>query len=714
MIYSTPRFGPNLGQSFGKNPIEIIDDLSTRNPETIELNGVGPIVSLQKKNDQLFLERGRYWDESLPFCKYSKEVLLTFDDGPDPVFTPKILEILEKEDVPAVFFVVGEQLFRHPHLAREIVKRGHQIGNHSFSHISEEIDLYAKQNVVDFELDFSQKIIQAQTGYKTKLFRVPYSGTEDTISLNNLVLSIMVLDRGYQILSSTTDSFDWRDTEKEKVVSNAVNLESDQVILLHDGGGNREVTVAALPEIIRRYKEAGYQFKTADAFLKDGEMALVPASFFEKAISQIVFILFWLKTNFFTLINLLFRLSIGMMMVSIIIILNLATFHITRNSKKRKNQSQSFVSVLVPAYNEEKTIEETIESLLASDYSDFSDFEIIVINNNSTDKTVEKVRRFTNGRVRLINEKKQGKFAALNRGIKNARGEILVMIDADTQVLPNTISELVYFFQDNQIGAVAGNIKVGNINNPLTAFQAIEYLAGLQLDRRAYGVLGAIPVVPGALGAWRKKVVMAVGGYKNDTLTEDAELTIRIQKKGYKVVFNAEAVAYTEAPQTLQAFLHQRLRWTLGTLQVLFKYKDIYFKRKFGALGMIALPYQALIQLPLMLLTPIIDLLAIIFFFFVSPEDILRYFLVFLIFNFTLISLSFLFAKEARVWLLALIPIQRFIYQGLWYYILYRSVLIALKGTFVPWLKTIHFGTVTIEEPKESIVLAPGVLQSTK
>jgi cellulose synthase/poly-beta-1,6-N-acetylglucosamine synthase-like glycosyltransferase/peptidoglycan/xylan/chitin deacetylase (PgdA/CDA1 family) len=700
IVFSVPRFGPTLRESFGRTPKEIIDELSTRQPEVIDLTGVGPVVNLQEKDGQLTLGRGKYRDE--------KVAVLTFDDGPDPIFTPQILEILAKEKVPAIFFLVGEQVFRYPNLAKEIVSQGHQIGNHTFFHIPEEVDLYPKQKDVGFELDFSQKIIMAQTGYKTKLFRVPYSGTEDTISLNNLIFSVMALDRNYQIFSSTTDSFDWGETEKEKIVSNAVKPEGNQVILLHDGGGDRTATVLALPEIIKDYREAGYQFKTADVFFENGQAVMVPTSFFEQVSSYLVIFLFWFKTNLLTFPNFLFRFCLGIIAVNFLVILVLATSHFTRNSNQQKSQFNPFVSVLVPAYNEEKTIEKTIESLLASDYPNF---EVVVVDNNCRDGTTEKVRRFTSGKVRLIKEKIQGKYAALNQGIKNSWGEILVVVDADTQVLPNTLSQLVQPFGDTRVGAVAGNIKVGNIVNPLTAFQAVEYIVSLHLDRRAYEVVGALPVVPGALGAWRREAINTAGGYLNDTLTEDADLTVRIQRQGWRVVFAPEAVAYTEAPQNLRAFLRQRVRWTYGMLQVLFKNRKIYFKREHGTLGMILLPYLSLVQLPFMLLAPLVDFLALVFFIFVSPEDILRYFLIFLLFNFCLTLLAFIFAKETRIWLLALVPAQRLFYQMIWYCVLYRSFLTALKGSFVPWKKLVHLGSVNLEEPRRPAAWVPEILE---
>lgn len=702
-VFYPVRFDQNLKVKFAKTPKEIIDLLSTRKPESIEVEGEGPFLTITPKNGTVILERQK--------ASERKVVLLTFDDGPDPIYTPRILEILEKEGVPAIFFTIGEQLFRYPKLAQKIVGGGHQIGAHTFSHPSERVDLYSQLNKLGSEIDFPQKIIQSQTGFKTRLFRVPYWGAENTISLNSLVLLAFSFDRGYRIIQPTVDSLDWKETQKDKVVENSIKLRGTQVILLHDGGGDRSVTIAALPEIIRHYKEAGYQFKTADTFFENGQVQMPPTSLMERVTAQLAYFLFWLKRHFLTFLNPIFRLGLGLTGTSIILTLTLSIFHLLRGPKNGKGFYVPPVSVLIPAFNEEKTIEKTIESILESTYLDL---EIIVIDNNSHDRTAELVTRFTDGKVKLVREKRQGKFAALNRGIKNARGKILVAVDADTQVLPNTIFELIQPFQNPRVGAVAGNLKIGNVINPLTAFQAVEYITSLHLDRRAYEILGAVPVVPGALGAWRKRAVLAAGGYKEDTLTEDADLTIRVQRAGYKVIFVGTAVGYTEGPETIQAFLKQRLRWTLGMLQVLYKHKDIYFRKDYGVLGMILLPYLTFFQLPQMLVSPIVDFLALVFLFFISPQLILLYFLAFLLLNFILTLAAFVFARETRIWLLAFLILQRIIYQGIWYYILYRSVIKAASGVFVPWMKLAHRGSVALPKPVREMVLAPEVLKQSK
>lgn len=684
-VFYIPHLTFTPSQMLIQNPKDTIDAITTQQEKIIQIVGRGPLLLLDGEKDEPYLTR--------PDFQKEKVVILTFDDGPDPVFTPKILEILKGERVKAAFFVTGQQLFHHSGLAKKIIKAGHQIGSHTFSHPSEQIDLHSQQDRMAFEFDFTQKIIQAQTGYKTKLFRVPNWGTENTLFLNSLIWATYAFERGYTIVSSTSNSFDWQEKDKEKIINNSVNFASSQIILMHDGGSNRSATVDSLPEIINRYQQAGYEFKTLDVLLE--EKAMIQVTFLERAAAWITYFLFWLKVNLPQLLGILFKIGLGAVAINILVILAFLLFQTTQGLKEKNRKVLApFVSVLVPAYNEGKSIGKTIRSILNSNYPRF---EIIVINNNSQDKTVMVVKQFKKDKkVKLVHEKKQGKFAALNKGIKNAKGEILVVIDADTQLLPQTISALVQPFSDPKVGAVAGNLKVGNLVNFLTAFQAIEYVVSLNLDRRAYDFLTAVPVVPGALGAWRRRSVQKVGGYQQDTLTEDADLTIRIQKLGFRVAFAKKAVAYTEAPESIDAFLKQRLRWTLGMLQVLYKHRHMNFNRRYGPLGMVVLPYLGLIQLPLMLLSPFVDLLAFVSLIY-SPGVILTYFLGFLILKYILTLVAFILARETKVWLLIFLPAARIFYQGLWYYTLYCSVLRAIKGVYVPWMKLAHKGNVTIQ-----------------
>ena len=162
-----------------------------------------------------------------------------------------------------------------------------------------------------------------------------------------------------------------------------------------------------------------------------------------------------------------------------------------------------------------------------------------------------------------------------------------------------------------RIGAVAGNAKVGNRINLITVWQALEYITAQNLERRALAALGAITVVPGAVGAWRREALEQLGGFPGDTLAEDQDLTIAIQKAGYRTLFDSEAIAWTEAPDTARGLARQRFRWAYGTLQCLWKHRDATFRPRYGALGMVALPQVWLFQILFSVVSPLVDLLLV-------------------------------------------------------------------------------------------------------
>jgi len=193
-----------------------------------------------------------------------------------------------------------------------------------------------------------------------------------------------------------------------------------------------------------------------------------------------------------------------------------------------------------------------------------------------------------------------------------------------------------------------------------------------------------------------KRALREAGGLRGDTITEDADLTVRIQKKGYRVVFNDKMIGFTEAPENLQSFLLQRSRWIFGMMQVLFKHRQIYFRKRFGILTLVILPFTAFVQIPAAIISPIFDIIAILSLIFLHAHSVLNFFLGFLLVFLILSIIAFSFAKEKRFWLLLFLPLYRIYYQALWYFVLYKALFAALKGVFVPWAKLIHYGTVTL------------------
>ncbi len=269
---------------------------------------------------------------------------------------------------------------------------------------------------------------------------------------------------------------------------------------------------------------------------------------------------------------------------------------------------QPRVTILIPAYNEESVIVDTVAAALASGYPRL---EVLVVDDGSADRTAELVRdNFgRDRRVRLLQQPNRGKPAALNHGLAEATGEIIVSIDADTIVDPEAVPRLVRHFADPKVGAVAGNVKVANRNSWITRWQALEYITSQNLEKRAFDLLNCIPVVPGAAGAWRADVLRDSGGFSGDTVAEDTDLTLTIRRNGWKILYDEDAIGRTEVPETVDALIRQRFRWTFGTLQAVWKHRDTAGNPKYGTLGWVAIPNIFLFQIILPLVSPVIDLL---------------------------------------------------------------------------------------------------------
>jgi cellulose synthase/poly-beta-1,6-N-acetylglucosamine synthase-like glycosyltransferase len=249
------------------------------------------------------------------------------------------------------------------------------------------------------------------------------------------------------------------------------------------------------------------------------------------------------------------------------------------------------LSLLIPAFNEEKVLARTIETALEATYPDK---EIIVIDDGSSDRTHQIAQSYSERGVKVVHRPNGGKAVALNHGLLFARGEIIVIVDADSQICKNTLIELVKPFRDPEVAAVAGNIKVLNRGNLLTKCQAMEYIASINIARRALDIFGSVAVVPGALGAYRREAMESSGQYDSDTLVEDFDITIKALKAGRVVQASSSAISYTEAPQTVRDFVRQRLRWYRGNFQAMWKHHDAAFNSRYGFLQRLAFPYMAI------------------------------------------------------------------------------------------------------------------------
>ncbi|HKW74957.1 MAG TPA: glycosyltransferase, partial [Terriglobales bacterium] len=651
----------------------------------------------------------------------AKQVAISFDDGPDPANTPRILDVLKRENATATFFMIGLEAEKFPRLARRVYEEGHTIGNHTFTHpdISE-----VSQRYIDFELNLTERLFASKLGVKPLFFRPPYSIDQEP-DIADQVRPVEAVQRlGYITIGSKIDPNDWQRGRTADQIVNSVLQQANvfatsackdrqpdvcgNIILLHDGGGNRDATVAALPRIIEGLRAQGFQIVPVSELMSKTRAEVMPELGPDEVLSA------RLQDATFTMVNalgyfiaLVFFFGDVLMSGRLLGIGALATYDRLRESSSAADPNyMPAVTVIVPAYNEEKVIEHTVRSVLASDYPRL---RTIVVDDGSKDGTSEVVREkfheeIASGRVLLLTKKNGGKAEALNHALKLTDDEIYVGIDADTMIAPNAISLLVPHFADAKIGAVAGNAKVGNRVNLWTRWQALEYITSQNFERRALNVFGAVSVVPGAIGAWRTSAVRAAGGYHTDTVAEDADLTMSLLERGWRVINEDRALAFTEAPTTAGGLMRQRFRWSFGILQAVWKHGAAIRRR--SRLGWIALPNIIIFQILLPLLSPFIDImfafstLMYLLTRFFHPESadprsfeqLVLFFVLFLAIDFIASALAFLLERREKgrgedFQLLLHLWLQRFSYRQLFSAVLVKTLKRAVDGKPFSWDK---------------------------
>jgi cellulose synthase/poly-beta-1,6-N-acetylglucosamine synthase-like glycosyltransferase/peptidoglycan/xylan/chitin deacetylase (PgdA/CDA1 family) len=635
-----------------------------------------------------------------------KKVVLSFDDGPDRRWTPRILDILKEKKVPGIFFVIGDQANRAPDLLKREYNEGHEIGNHTWTH--PQFDEISRTQL-KWELNLTQRLIESTLGVKSLFFRPPYGIDHQPEYAEEVAQLPYPQELGYIIVGQRIDPDDWRMTEDKRqrpaqeiaddVVRQAKN---GNIVLLHDGGGERAQTLAALPLIIDQLRARGYQFVSVAALLgKTRADLMLPLTFRERLAAQadgFIFSIFqWSRFAIATV----FILGIVLVSGRAVIIGILAIIEKLRPDNAKLAEPSPGVTVLIPAYNEESVIVQTVESVL---HSDLSDIRVIVVDDGSSDRTLAILENNfgNNGCVQILHQVNRGKAAALNNALSHARTAFVVTIDADTEIEADAIQKLLRHFSDPKVGAVAGNVKVGNRSRWLTRWQALEYITSQNMEKRAFDLLNCITVVPGALGAWRREAIEAVGGITADTVAEDADLTIAIRRLGWRVTYDEEAIAWTEAPETPGQLIRQRFRWTFGTLQSFWKHSDTLFRPKYGTLGWVALPNIFVFQILLPLFSPVLDLLFLgslalwglaglhitqipQLWTAADVQHSVVFFLGFLLIDVLTCVIAFALERHEDWTLLIPVLLQRFYYRQLMYIVLFRSVKEAVSGRPVGW-----------------------------
>ncbi|MFD3499012.1 bifunctional polysaccharide deacetylase/glycosyltransferase family 2 protein [Streptomyces sp. NPDC058676] len=701
------------------------------------LNG-GPIVSFRG---------GQATTLSVP----DKTIALTFDDGPNPAYTPRVLEILEKYDIPATFFVVGSMVSRYPGIVKDMVEQGNEVGIHTFTHV----DLsYQSDARIRREMEQTQLALAGAAGITTTLFRAPYSSETDAIDNYSWPVYKALGADGYTSVFVDTDSDDWKKPGVSKIVKWATPSGTDGAsVLMHDAGGEREQTIKALPTYIEKMQAKGYTFTTISGVMEQqnggaagaaGTPAAsraseasgtagaseaagseqpggVPngqtegqagprgsaadrlqaahreatgATLYEgKALIVAVAVAEWTVPT----------LSVGLVVVGVAVIgrfgmmLILARSHYRQRNKRRFSWGAPVtrpVSVIVPAYNEKECIANTLESLAQSTHP----IEVIVVDDGSTDGTSEIARSAAESlgmsNVRVIRQENAGKPAALNNGVRSASHDIVVMMDGDTVFEADTVRQLVQPFADPEVGAVAGNAKVGNRDTVIGAWQHIEYVMGFNLDRRMYDLLRCMPTIPGAIGAFRREAVLQVGGMSEDTLAEDTDITIAMHREGWRVVYQEHARAWTEAPGSLKQLWSQRYRWSYGTMQALWKHrKSLTDKGPSGRFGRVGMPLVVIFQIVTPVFAPLIDVFTVYSMIFVDFQAALLAWFAVLGVQLFCAGYAFRLDREKCRYLL-MMPLQQLAYRQMMYLVLIHSCITALTGGRLRWQKLKRTGEV--------------------
>ncbi|SDF12182.1 glycosyltransferase [Limimaricola pyoseonensis] len=627
------------------------------------------------------------------------QIVLTFDDGPDPRHTPAILDALKEKGVPASFFVLGQSVAQSPQILRRILREGHEIGSHSYWHPKMSA---ISETRARLEINSTQLAIGTASGVSARLYREPYMRSGGPIHPAELATLRPLHEAGYVIAGIEVVPWDWTASSPEALTDEVIAQIAQgagNVVLLHDSGGDKSVTVAAVPMIIDRLRAQGYEFTTLAGLLNTPAYTLMPTA---PALSHSLHGLsFQVLGNGWTILAVGFWTTFAIGVSRSVLLLVAARLRRRHVAPLLSAGDSPTVAIVVPAYNEARVITQCVSSALASAYDRL---EVIVVDDGSTDGTAEIARAASaDPRLQVIRQANGGKASALNTAIAESNAEIFVCLDADSQVDPYAVARLARHFRDPEVGAVSGKVVVGNRTNWLTGLQALEYITAQGIERRARERFNAMPVVPGALGAWRATAVLEAGIYSSETLAEDADLTMSVIRSGYRVVYDENAIVTTEAPSSLSQLMTQRLRWSLGMLQASWKHRGAW--RDGPALGVMTLPDLALSGYLLPLLAPLADAFLVIHLWsWLQSDGTVQASSMALIGGYALLPLlevamaaaAFRFDPSESRRLLLLLPLQRLIYRPILYYCVYRALGRAASGRLAKWGRMQREGSMLI------------------
>ncbi|MBO0802775.1 MAG: glycosyltransferase [Nocardiopsaceae bacterium] len=626
----------------------------------------------------------------------AKTIALTFDGGPDRRWTPRILALLRRYGAHATFFEAGARAVGDPAVVREALQDGDAVGTEGYSPGG----LSAVSWLGDLDLTLAQNALAGSAGIHTRLLRLPEVASQRSLTKTEWQTVQTVRNNGYLVVFPGKDTRDWALPGVNTIVRRAMpDGKRGEVVTMQDGGASGPQTLAALRVLLPRLHHRGYQFTTVTKGL--GFPSADPAVRGNERTSGDALVLAQhVAVGVVTVLTVLLLVTVVLNLLRLLVLLGGARTHRRRMRRLRSLRDATSlpfsgpISVIVPAFNEAAGVAATLLSLCEARY--LSEVEILVIDDGSTDRTAEISFNLRIPGIRVISQPNSGKSAALNTGIALASHDIVVLLDGDTVFERTALERLVAPFSDPEVAAVSGNTKVGNRRGLLGRWQHIEYVMGFNLERRLYDLFGAMPTIPGAIGAFRRDVLLRLGGLSADTLAEDTDLTMTICRAGYRVAYVEDARAWTEVPTSLRQLWRQRYRWSYGTMQAMWKHREAIGERK-GRLGW-CLIYMVAFHVVMPLFAPLIDVFAAYGIFAFNPGETLVTWLAFTGIQFATALYAFRLDRESVGSLWAL-PLQQIVFRQLLYLVGIQSVVTALLGGRLGWQPTQRTGAFSASTP---------------
>ncbi|MEU7525688.1 glycosyltransferase [Saccharothrix sp. NPDC042600] len=555
-------------------------------------------------------------------------VALVFHGGPDPRYTPRLLDRLAARKARATFFVVGSAVNRHPELVRRMVAEGHEVG----------VGTFRAGPDSSWDGAFSRAALAAVAPVHTGLSEADPDTVDVEVRDPEAILA--ATDVGRVVRLHVTSS-----------APGVVDLLADRYpghrfVGLGAATGRGEVVTAGFGQRV-----TGHALALAQ---RHGGAVVVVLG----VLSAIVAVLALLRT-----------------------VMQLGLAHTSRRLRRADAvvdvEHAPPVSVVVPAYNESANIVAAVTSIVASRHP--APVEVVVVDDGSTDGTARLVEDLGLPGVRVLRQENAGKPAALNAGIAAARHDALVLVDGDTVFEPDTVSKVVRPLGVDGVGAVSGNVKVANRGGVFGRWQHLEYCAGSNLDRQILNALGCLPTIPGAIGAFRREALAEVGGISAETLAEDTDATMAITRAGWRVVYEPGARAWTEVPTGVRGLYRQRYRWSYGTFQSMWKHRAAR-----GRMGRLGLAYLLLFHVVLPLLAPALDVFVVYGAFIADAPWALVVWALFLVMQTVSAGYALRLDGESLkpLWTF---PLQQLAYRQLTYLVVVKSLVTALHGTPVRW-----------------------------